>query len=838
MARLDVVCRDELRRQAVRQKPGMNGFDYLEVSEDQRQLTVYFLGKAPAHIGLENLAIRGGRRVTGIRVIDVAIHRQEDPELDDCMDVFVDRFGDWSTYTLCAVNGEGDEAVFPGFDPRYACLDFSFKIDCPSDLDCAPQSVCASEARTIPEINYLAKDYASFKQLIYDRLALLMPDWRERHAPDLGVALVELLAYVGDHLSYYQDAVATEVYLDTARQRISVRRHARLVDYYLHEGCNARAWVHVWVSQNIALNPEDFYFISQYGDAGQSAPLHHLDLPEILPKSFLIFEPLVEDRSQSLHFYRVHNEIKLYTWGDQLCCLPKGATAATLLDPGESDRDGLVLHSCDLLLFEEVKGAKTGNPADADPRHRHVVRLTGTEKIVDSLTGQRLLEVQWGREDALPFALCISSTKADDCSLIADISVARGNLLLADHGETVKNTLPDVPGITQTPDCEDTCGGHEIGRTAGRYRPQLPKTDLIFSQPLPACRAAEGCPLSPAVTPASRLSIQDVRQTLAWIRLLEKPIEQTWLPRQDLLGSGADDRHFVVEVDDRRYAHLRFGDGELGRAPSADSGFSAEYRIGGGTAGNIGAETLTLMVFRDHFPDGIELRPRNPLPAQGGQGPEALAEAKLFAPHAFRDQLQRAIIPDDYAALVMRDFADRVQRAAATLRWTGSWFEVLVAVDPWSENIDTECLLADIRRYLDKFRRIGHDVRVGIARYVALEIALHVCSKPDYLRAQVKAAFLETLSNRRLADGSLGFFHPDRLSFGNGIYLSRLIAAAQAVTGVESVAAITFKRQFQAANREIEDGVLALGPLEIARLDNDRNFPENGKLDLIMEGGR
>ena len=36
----------------------------------------------------------------------------------------------------------------------------------------------------------------------------------------------------------------TEAYLDTARRRISVRRHVRLVDYPMHEGCNARAWVH------------------------------------------------------------------------------------------------------------------------------------------------------------------------------------------------------------------------------------------------------------------------------------------------------------------------------------------------------------------------------------------------------------------------------------------------------------------------------------------------------------------------------------------------------------------------------------------------------------------
>ena len=58
------------------------------------------------------------------------------------------------------------------------------------------------------------------------------------------MVLAELIAYVGDQLSYQQDAVATEAYLDTARSRISLRRHALLVDYHVHDGCNARAWMH------------------------------------------------------------------------------------------------------------------------------------------------------------------------------------------------------------------------------------------------------------------------------------------------------------------------------------------------------------------------------------------------------------------------------------------------------------------------------------------------------------------------------------------------------------------------------------------------------------------
>src|SRR5206468_1474717 len=71
------------------------------------------------------------------------------------------------------------------------------------------------------------------------------PEWTERHAADIGITLVELVAYVADYLAYRQDAVATEAYLGTARKRVSVRRHARLVDYPMHDGCNARVWVQV-----------------------------------------------------------------------------------------------------------------------------------------------------------------------------------------------------------------------------------------------------------------------------------------------------------------------------------------------------------------------------------------------------------------------------------------------------------------------------------------------------------------------------------------------------------------------------------------------------------------
>jgi hypothetical protein len=58
------------------------------------------------------------------------------------------------------------------------------------------------------------------------------------------------------------------------------------------------------------------------------------------------------------------------------------------------------------------------------------------------------------------------------------------------------------------------------------------------------------------------------------------------------------------------------------------------------------------------------------------------------------------------------------------------------------------------------------------------------------------------------------------------------------VPGVECVKVTRFQRLFESANHEIENGVLPLRVNEIAQLDNDPNFPEHGKLEIQVGGGR
>ena len=331
MSDASLMCREQNRRGDVR-AAALFGFDYVDVSEDQLTLYVFFLGKAPAQMELGNLQLSGGARIRNIKITSLRVIRQNDPTLDDHLEVHVNVPGDFSTYTLSAVQSSEDSAPMKGFDPFYASVDFSFKASCPTGLDCKTPSSCPPATNTLPEINYLAKDYESFRQLILDRLALIMPAWQETHAPDLGIALVELMAYTGDYLSYFQDAVATEAYLGTARKRISVRRHARLVDYAMHEGCNARAWITLKTDTDLQLDPKQIFFITAFPGAPGNPVLTPADLVNIQSTDYEVFEVMPAQSGATIFIYASHSTIDFYTWGDCQCCLAKGATSATLVD--------------------------------------------------------------------------------------------------------------------------------------------------------------------------------------------------------------------------------------------------------------------------------------------------------------------------------------------------------------------------------------------------------------------------------------------------------------------------------------------------------------------------
>ncbi|GAA2416596.1 hypothetical protein GCM10010420_53540 [Streptomyces glaucosporus] len=1056
----------------------LNGVDAVEVGDDGLTLTVTFLGKAPHGLCPENVRIDGGRRVTGIEAVAVEVEREEDPELDDRLYVTLDRTGDTGRYRLAIVDtdpyGRPGTEPFPGFDQRYHAAEFTFHPDCPAPFDCADAERCddgdggraevPAAFRPVPVVDYTARDYDTLRRLVLDRLALTAPDWVERNPADLGTTLVELLAYTADQISHQQDAVATEAYLDTARRRVSVRRHARLVDYPMHDGCNARALVTVEVTRPLTLTAGTYRFAAV--DVRTLGPRDRPRTGTVIDDGDLavleergsveVFEPV---GGAPLRLRPQHNTVRFWTWDGEQCLLPRGATSATLRDEWADERceeRALDLRPGDLLVLEEVRGRRSGTPGDADPTRRQAVRLTSVTPAVDRLCDQPVLEVAWDREDALAFPLHLAVPGGHDCEPVEDVSVARGNVVLVDHGRSLSFrgrppepiAVPAEPAAVPScdppgPGCGDADRGNRPGRlildrleqtrhgrlltpghvrelfavvgedavrragigieTSGRrrekavpgtaheqtaaletllaqsaypgiaprFRPRLHRAPVTQAAPFPdprrvaagqaerlaaipgrvrgrlvelwrsardrdgldeheiaeltvlfglrtlerlelrrhparalrdllhrgdrllaakrrrlevltararAGRVLDGRtaweiahdwgppyaaglhPDAPELAGPAAALAPDPRTALPAVRLVGRGergegagtggVEEVWEPRRDLLGSGPRDRHFVGELEDDGRLALRFGDGHHGARPAPGSVLEAHYRLGGGRAGNVGAEAINhLVLCRDARDiDGGEPMPvagvRNPLPAVGGTEPESVERVRRLAPLGPGRVRLRAVTAGDYAELASA--LPGVRRAAAEIRWTGSVREAHVAVDADGTGRAPAELLDAVAQALEPYRLIGHDVVVGPARTVPLDVAVEVCAAPGHQHGRILAELHGVLGSRRLPGGRLGFFHPDALGFGEPVRLSRLVAVAAAVPGVESVRVTRLHRLFADASTDtdplddsaLEDGVLRLGPLEIAQCDNDPERPENGRLTVTLGGVR
>jgi len=811
-------CTDKKRRDRVLRTAGLNGIDYVEVVGKPgcgRTLALTFLKDARGlSLAPENISLQGD---TSPNITGIGSATPADPLT---VTVYLDATGDFSPYSLSLVTSPVDPDPPPGIDPQLSSVTFSFKAGCPSPVDCAPAACCPDTTLPAPDIHYTARDYDGFRQAMLDRLSVLLPDWKETHAADPGIALVETLAYAADRASYLQDAVNTEAYIGTARSRISLRRHARLVDYQVGEGSNARTWVCLAASEDDVAVPAGTRFHPLVPGLGPSIDPDSYAASQLANSPGPVFESM-----EPAVLWTKHNKMAFYTWGDGGCCLPAGATEATLDGPYPDLAAGQV------LIFEEVMGPSTGDAADADPSHRWAVRLTyastndhSGNPLVDPLNSNALLTaIAWKSADALPFPLCLSSVSdsVHNSVPLPAVSVARGNVVAADQGVWTENeplgTVPSAPAAAVTGsgcDCEAVPGA---APTRPRFAPTLANPPLTFA------------PGYLDTDPASTFLAADP-STAAPLISLASDDGTAWVPMKDLLEEDGQFAGFVPEIEWDGSVHLRFGDGNYGRAPDTGLSFSATYRTGNGALGNVGREALAHVLFNGSGIAGV----RNPLAASGGVDAESMEHIRQVAPFAFQTQ-ERCVTADDYGIQAAK--ISGVREAKGTVRWTGSWYSAFTAVDPtgpWRDSLGT-AVLSD----LDRLRMMGVDLVVEQAVYVGLRIGLEICVDPSYFVGDVYAAVWSALVAGDSCNGRKGLLDPSNFGFGETVYASPVVAAAQAVVGVVGVRLVQFERlDAPTPGGTTPPTRLSMGSTEIPRCDNDPNHADRGVLVLTMDGGK
>jgi hypothetical protein len=763
--------------------PAWQGIDYLTVRFDDpayAAVVTAHLNRPAAGLMPDDVTVSGGRRLVDLRY---------EVELNAADDFFRVNFlsrGDRSNYTVGLRHG-GDHPLHPFF----AQAEFNFYIDCESG-DCRPGGGAAPEPpRKPPALDLLTKDYRGFLQVLSDWVRVTNSHWADLSPASLERVLLELLCHHADLLSYYQDRVANEGFLETARQRYSLRQHGLLLGYRSFDGLAARTVLAFHVTS-----------------AGFVPAGLRVRMRQTTDEAPIVFTVAGRVRAVPENNW---DQLKVAAWpGAVGARLRPGTTELLLwgqaarLDAG--DRLALVQgRYAQVVTLTDVTDVTlpgwTESPAD--PAHigpRPLKRLRWQEPTAQELR-------PW--DPAAPFQLF-------------------ANLADAVHGEprTAWVRPPHPPSREQAVIQLSRRNSIVVpqphsGAPAYQLRAlQVPEGPVLFD------RGPDGTP-----APALRVAVDD----------------EPWEAVETLQGSRSFDGHYVATSDEAGLIRLQFGDGVNGRPIAIDptGGLPAiplrlDYRVGDPLAGNCARDTLTEVVppaagttERDEFDALGAVQVTNVVEGRGGQRPESLDALRESIPASLRHGTpQRAVALADYAAAAKQADPRRVARAAAKARG-GPFNTVLVLVDPEGQGDLGEDLRDAVWRHLDRLRMAGREHFVVGPRYVPLEVELVICVEPGFLHHEVRDRVYAAL--RPGSADQPGYFHPDRLSFGEDVELGDLLAFVQGVPGVRSVKALIFHRLGIPGEADVVDRVV-LGPTEVARMDGDDNFRENGVLQVRAVG--
>jgi hypothetical protein len=721
--------------------------------------------------------------------------------------------GDYSTYTLSVQH--------PSIDPVFGEVPFKFRPGCFTLCSPLPTAAAPSAA---PAIDYLAKDYDSFRHTMIAALMQRVPGWVPTSEADLDEVLLELFSAAADGLSDYQDRVMNEAYLGSARRRLSLVRHARLMDYHVHQGNQASAWL-----------------------ALQLAPAKDGTLPVGLT-AWTTSEQLT-DRSQvfvTREPARVHSLVSrmgLYTWSDTKPALAAGTVTADLrLDANtqfaantvrDLIRSGAVTH----LLIQEWLDPATGRPGGRDPRKRQLLTLISgdeaAETIEDPLTGDWMVRVRWADADKLQRTYCFTIYCPPPTGKVEDVSLFHGNLIRTYHGRVRTADFLD-PGEPIT-----AAGQYHYGRSGTEDDPdrwgticRLP--DVLLKTAETRGAMAEPQPLAYRDTPPG--GEEPPQSTLSLKVELPDGSEDPWDERISLIHSddspeGGD--HFVVETDEERGSLIRFGNGTNGMALPGGAIVHCRYQVGNPRAGNVGADSIVhLDTAFDLLVDQATVW--NPFDVTDGGDPELPARIIRRVPEAYRARQLRAVTLADYVRRA--EELPGVSRAAARYAWTGSWRTVQVTIDPAGTAVLDDELRRQVADYLDAVRLIGEDLEVRPPWFVPLRIGVVLCvddaSWPEDVRADLEQEFSAGFTT----DGRRGFFNPDEWTFGQKLHASQIVGRVQAVEGVEHVISVEMKRWDEPSAGT--EAIVGLRLNEIIQVLDDPDHMELGTIEFDLRGGR
>lgn len=254
---------------------------------------------------------------------------------------------------------------------------------------------------------------------------------------------------------------------------------------------------------------------------------------------------------------------------------------------------------------------------------------------------------------------------------------------------------------------------------------------------------------------------------IVWVR--EGNVWNAWTRVEDFIYSSPSDRHYTLFTDENGRVEITFGNGIHGaRVPVGNNNVRADYRVGGGTVGNVGANTI-VRVISSGIP-GIASITNPEEPYLKGIDRESIENAKRVAPRLFRsrDTLVTLLDHEDAA-----ENFEGVERAQAVLDQNRN---VIIYIMPNNRGLPTQDLKDRLKAELDTKRILTVDITIEDPDYVEVDLTAHVTAMHNHRNSVVQSSVESEIQS---------FFQS--LGFNQDVLLGSLFRAVMSVEGVANV---------------------------------------------------
>jgi hypothetical protein len=301
--------------------------------------------------------------------------------------------------------------------------------------------------------------------------------------------------------------------------------------------------------------------------------------------------------------------------------------------------------------------------------------------------------------------------------------------------------------------------------------------------------------------------------------------DQLWSEVDTLMLSREDDKVFVTERDEQDAITVFFGDNSAGKIPEPSCVIRAEYRVGGGINGNVGAHTITVVngsFTYNSIP--VVVTADNEFSASGGEDRMSIDEAKLLGPMSLR-AMNRAVTVEDYEVLV--ELFPGIAKARVNISSPGcvdqnaatQMKEILAAepclsqqlarlnsflsglessvgcccvvniiIAPRGGGVPSAVLKQSLLEYLDARKMVGTCIQLVDPIYAPIDIEGKVYVAANFDLDQVTMT---------VNDAIKGYFDlmSDYVNFGQPLYLSDFFHLVDAIPGVDHIDLTTITRR-------------------------------------------